>query len=178
MKDRKSTEEQILAALDRLILNKGFTALGVNAVAKEASVSKILIYRYFGSFKGLLETWGMNNSYWTGNLVMETDEMTDKEKLKAPSENAEKVLGGYARSLRNDPVKREILRWFLAEKTDVGTKVMAAMEANGLKASSNFKKILLDDAGLDIDALISILSAGFHTCRCFLTGQIILMELI
>lgn len=160
MKDRKSTEEQILAALDRLILDKGFKSLGVNAIAKEASVSKVLIYRYFESFEGLLETWAMNNSYWTGDVVQLSDDLIEHPKDMKPSKSAKAVLGGYSESLRKDPIKREILRWFLAEKTEVGTKVMAGLEENGLKTTRNFKKILKTDSGLDIDALLTLFSAG------------------
>lgn len=160
MKDRKSTEEQILTALDRLILDKGFRSLGVNAVAREASVSKVLIYRYFDSFEGLLETWALKNSYWTGDIVTMTDDLTSLPDDINASSSAKAVLGGYAESLRKDPIKREILRWFLAEKTEVGTKVMAGLEENGLKTTNNFKKILKNDSDLDIDALISLFSAG------------------
>lgn len=160
MKDRKSTEKQILESLDRLILDKGFKSLGVNAVAREASVSKVLIYRYFESFEGLLETWALKNSYWTGDIVTLTDDLTVLPDETTASASVKAVLGGYAESLRKDPVKREILRWFLAEKTDVGTKVMSGLEENGLKSTNNFKKILKDDSDLDIDALISLFSAG------------------
>lgn len=153
MKDRKSTEEQILAALERLIRKKGFTSLGINSIAKEANVSKMLIYRYFEGYEGMLETWAINNSFWTdGSVELDSD--------KKASGNAETVLGAYADSLRKDQVKREMLRWFLTEKTKVGSKVMAKLEESGVKATEDFKKNLGDDKGLDIDALISILTAG------------------
>lgn len=142
-----------MAALDRLILREGYTSLGVNSVAKEASVSKVLIYRYFESFEGLLETWALNNSYWSGDLKVLNDE-------SKASSNAKSVLGGYARSLREDPIKREILRWFLAEKTNVGASVMARMEEQGNEAIKHFKQNLKDDRNLDIESIITILSAG------------------
>ena len=153
MKDRKSTEDQILAALDRLIQKQGFRGLGVNAVAKEASLSKILIYRYFDSFEGLLECWATNNSYWTGESLPLSKDLD-------ASGNAKAVLGGYAHSLRSNPVKREVLRWFLAEKNDVGAKVMAGLEKKGIETTDEFKKTLQSDNDLDVDALICLFSAG------------------
>ena len=45
MKNRENTERRILAAVDRIVAEKGFEGIGVNAVAQEAGVAKMLIYR-------------------------------------------------------------------------------------------------------------------------------------
>ena len=36
----------------------GFEKMGVNLVARRAGIDKVLIYRYFGSFDGLLSAFG------------------------------------------------------------------------------------------------------------------------
>jgi AcrR family transcriptional regulator len=48
----------LVRAVGTLLARDGFTALGVNAVAKEASVDKVLIYRYFGGMPELLGAFG------------------------------------------------------------------------------------------------------------------------
>ncbi len=48
-RDSEKTRQKILAGLEKLITRDGFTAVGVNAVAREAGIDKVLIYRYFGS---------------------------------------------------------------------------------------------------------------------------------
>ena len=48
-RDRDVTEQRMLKAVGEMIRRDGFEKLGVNAVAAHCGVSKILIYRYFGS---------------------------------------------------------------------------------------------------------------------------------
>ena len=48
-KDRELTEQRIFDAVGRIVESDGFEAVGINAVANESGLSKILIYRYFGS---------------------------------------------------------------------------------------------------------------------------------
>ena len=48
-KNRENTEKKIIDAAYAIIEKDGFESLGINAVAKEAQVSKVLIYRYFNS---------------------------------------------------------------------------------------------------------------------------------
>jgi AcrR family transcriptional regulator len=63
-RDRAATEERILEAVGRVLARDGFAALGVNAVAKQAGVDKVLIYRYFGGLPELLQTWGRSGRFW------------------------------------------------------------------------------------------------------------------
>ena len=50
-KDRNQTERRILDAVGTIVETEGFEAVGVNAVASVSGVSKVLIYRYFGSIE-------------------------------------------------------------------------------------------------------------------------------
>ncbi len=146
MKDRIATEEQIITALDRVILKSGFTGLGVNAVAREAGVSKVLIYRYFGSFDGLLEVWALENSYWTT--------------LPENGAGAEEVLSGQIDSLRRDRLKREIQRWLLAEQSPVGDAVMHRLEESGLALSRRLAEKEKPAKGVDAEAAVAVITAG------------------
>ena len=55
-RDRAATEERILTAVGEVLARDGFAAIGVNAIAKQAGVDKVLIYRYFGGLPELLRT--------------------------------------------------------------------------------------------------------------------------
>jgi AcrR family transcriptional regulator len=63
-RDREATRERILAAVGEVLARDGFTGLGVNAVAREAGVDKVLIYRYFGGLPELLRAWGGSGRFW------------------------------------------------------------------------------------------------------------------
>lgn len=65
-RDRAATEARILAAVGEVLARDGFGTLGVNAVAREAGVDKVLIYRYYGGLPGLLRAWGGSGRFWPG----------------------------------------------------------------------------------------------------------------
>ena len=54
-----------LGAVGDVLARDGFTAIGVNAIAKQAGVDKVLIYRYFGGLPELLQTWGASGRFWS-----------------------------------------------------------------------------------------------------------------
>lgn len=54
-RNRATTTQRIVDALEQVLVEKGLDGVGVNAVAEKASVSKVLIYRYFGGIDGLLD---------------------------------------------------------------------------------------------------------------------------
>ena len=57
-RDRARTEAAILSAAERQLADGGFTAFGVNAIARAAGCDKQLIYRYFGGLDGLADAIG------------------------------------------------------------------------------------------------------------------------
>ena len=63
-RDRDATEQRMLKAVGEMIRRDGFEKLGVNAVAAHCGVSKILIYRYFGSLDGLLAAEVLTAASW------------------------------------------------------------------------------------------------------------------
>jgi AcrR family transcriptional regulator len=54
----------VLTAVGQVLARDGFSAVGINAIAREAGVDKVLIYRYFGGLDGLLRAWGASGKFW------------------------------------------------------------------------------------------------------------------
>jgi AcrR family transcriptional regulator len=65
-RDRAATQERILAAVGQVLARDGFGAVGINAIAREAGIDKVLIYRYFGGLAELLRSWGASGRFWPG----------------------------------------------------------------------------------------------------------------
>jgi AcrR family transcriptional regulator len=63
-RNREQTTQRLLAAVGAVLARDGFAALGVNAIAREAGVDKVLIYRYFGGLPELLAVWGHSGRFW------------------------------------------------------------------------------------------------------------------
>lgn len=64
VKNRQATEQLLLEAVNRLVEQDGFEGLGINVVAAQAGVSKMLIYRYFGSLNGLIAAYIRQYDFW------------------------------------------------------------------------------------------------------------------
>ena len=60
-RSRPKTEEKFQNAVLKLIADEGCGSLGINSVAQVAGADKVLIYRYFGDFKGLLQRVAVNH---------------------------------------------------------------------------------------------------------------------
>ena len=61
-RDREATRARLIAAVGNLLAREGFKGLGVNAVAREAGVDKVLIYRYFGGLPELIVAFGRESN--------------------------------------------------------------------------------------------------------------------
>lgn len=64
MKNKENTKKKLLEAVGNIMKDKGAAGLGVNKVAKKAGVSKMLIYRYFGSYETLIQTYIQEKDFW------------------------------------------------------------------------------------------------------------------
>jgi len=63
-RDRPKTEQTILDAIGRLILREGLQGVGINALAREAGIDKVLIYRYFGDLDGVYLAFAERGDFW------------------------------------------------------------------------------------------------------------------
>jgi len=64
VRDRAQTESNIVDAVGTVLIRDGFRALGINTVAREAGVDKVLIYRYFGGLPDLMRAFGSRIRLW------------------------------------------------------------------------------------------------------------------
>ena len=106
-RDRAATEDRILEAVGAVLARDGFSALGVNAIAKQAGVDKVLIYRYFGGLPELLRAWGESGRFWPS-----VDELLRREPGllgKPAAERYTRFFEHFIDELRARPLTLEIL---------------------------------------------------------------------
>jgi AcrR family transcriptional regulator len=101
-----------------LLAREGFDALGINAVAEEAGVDKVLIYRYFGGMNELLTAFGDSGEFWPSITEVIGDDPSELMDLPL-AERWAIGLNRYADALRQRPVTKEILAWELIEQNDL-----------------------------------------------------------
>jgi AcrR family transcriptional regulator len=133
-RDRAATEARILAAVGEVLARDGFGAIGVNAVAKQAGVDKVLIYRYWGGLPELLATWGRSGQFWP-----RIDELLGGDQVAfqalPPAERYARFMEHFIDGLRARPLTLEILAAEVVERNDLTAILETEREAWGEQAS-------------------------------------------
>ncbi len=125
-KDRDSTEKKILEAVGDIIVDVGFEKVGVNLVAQKAGVSKMLIYRYFGTIDELIARYLLEKDYWI-NISTGTDKVKDAQTY------IKKIFRDQIRLLREDITLRRLYRWEFTTDHPVVNQLREKRETNGCR---------------------------------------------
>jgi AcrR family transcriptional regulator len=160
-RDRSRTTERLIQAAIDILREEGFDRLGVNAVAERAGVSKVLIYRYFGDYDGLLTA--------VADRVTPLDPGFAKRILSttgdtaAPAEVVRHIVDALHRSVAENELLQQILIWELSEDNDL-TRAMARQREETGRAQSEALRTFLRSKGVDdkvdVDALVALITAG------------------
>jgi len=133
-RDREATKARLLAAVGVVLARDGFATLGVNAVAKEAGVDKVLLYRYFGGLPELLREWGASGRFWPS--LEELVGARPKDFLALPAaERYARFFDHFIDALRARPLTVEILAAEIAERNELAAILESEREAWGAQAS-------------------------------------------
>jgi AcrR family transcriptional regulator len=161
-RDRQETRQKILAALGRLLARKGSRGLGINAIAREAKVDKVLIYRYFGGIDQLYRAFARE-----GNTFPSLEEVAEGRLNEFPhlssAERAKVIILGFGRAIRRRPITKELMRWELQEKNALSDALAKERE----RQAQQWLALAPDLQGADLPAITAILVAGqvFLTLR-------------
>ena len=133
-RDREATKARLLGAVGVVLARDGFAAIGVNAVAKEAGVDKVLLYRYFGGLPELLREWGASGRFWPS--VAELAGACPKDFFALPAaERYARFFDHFIDALRARPLTVEILAAEIAERNELAAILESEREAWGAEAS-------------------------------------------
>lgn len=133
-RDRAATEERILAAVGEVLVRDGFGGIGVNAIAREAGVDKVLIYRYFGGLPELLRAWGASGRFWPRVKDLLGDEPRALLDLPA-AERYARFFEHFIDELRARPITLAVLAAEVTERNELTMILEAEREAWGEEAS-------------------------------------------
>lgn len=125
-RDREQTEQRLLDSLGEMVRERGFEQIGINAVAARSGISKILIYRYFGSVEGLMAAYLRRHDFWINFQHEIPENQPINTYVKA-------MFREQIRNLRADPVLRRLSRWELSTDNAMVTELRTQREAAGLE---------------------------------------------
>lgn len=133
-RDRDATKARLLGAVGVVLARDGFAALGVNAIAKEAGVDKVLLYRYFGGLPELLREWGASGQFWPHVADLLGD--SPKAFLALPTaERYARFFEHFIDALRQRPLTVEILAAEIVERNALTAILETERETWGGEAS-------------------------------------------
>lgn len=152
MKNRQLTEKKIIDAVERIIENQGFEKLGINAVASEAGISKMLIYRYFGGLDELLAHYLMQKDYWANTDTTILEQANVGESIK-------NMFRKQIKQMRNDIMLKRLCKWELTADNDNIRTLQDRRERNGRDLIQMVAR-LTGCSNAEVASLATILSAS------------------
>lgn len=151
-KNKNKTKQKILDALDTIISSDGFEKVGVNIIASKAGVSKILIYRYFGSLDNLiLEFLAYKDAFNSSTIIFPSGE-DHKDYIKT-------IFHNQISQLRNDQLSQKLNRWELYTQNGIVDKMRLKRESQGVTLVTIISQ-LTKHTQTEVAALASILSTS------------------
>ncbi|WP_448581227.1 TetR/AcrR family transcriptional regulator [Thermaurantiacus sp.] len=140
---RQATRAAILDAFDRILAEGGVSALGVNALVKEAGIGKKQLYDQFGGLPGVAGAWVRERKVWPGIETI-IGEPWEHFLARSAADKLIHVNRCYAESLRHNPRLCELLAGeFLSSE-----EVKGAVEHVRQLVRSDFERILACDPAL------------------------------
>ncbi|MEN8245767.1 MAG: TetR/AcrR family transcriptional regulator [Thermodesulfobacteriota bacterium] len=157
VRDRQATRMKLIQAVGTILSEKGFTALGVNAVARKAGVDKVLIYRYFGGMEQLMEAFGRESDFWPSIQELAGGDQAAYARLPL-SEKLSQLTLNYTRALQSRPLTLEIMAWEMVERN----RLTAELEAMRESTIMHFYEKFFDQhkVNVDLQALTAVIGAG------------------
>ncbi len=154
--DTEATKSHITDAAMRLLADRGFTALGINALASAAGVDKQLIYYHFGGLAGVVRALGSQLDLWLGAPLQ-------ARPGESYAEAAARLLCSYAEALRNNTLVLKLLAWELCEPSEA----LAELEQTRSLAMATWvdtwrRSVGNAPPGVDAPAINALLLAGLQ----------------
>jgi AcrR family transcriptional regulator len=151
-RDREATEQRLIDTIGKIVAENGFEKVGINAVAKQSDVSKILIYRYFGSVDGLMAAYIRQHDILT-NLPLA---LPSRKELPA---FLKKLYQTQIKQLRSNPTLRRLYRWELSSNNEMVAEIREQREKLGRELTVKVSKL----TGLpkkEVEVMAAIISAS------------------
>lgn len=161
VRNKERTKFKLIEAVGTIILNEGYSKLGVNNIARKALVDKKLIYRYFGSVDELIASYFRKRDFW----LKLNESIFDKEDIKIDDfgeELAKSALSSLIDSLEIHEETRKILLWEISEKNNDNLKKLSLERELLGEELFQISDPLFEHSNIDLRACFSLLLAGVY----------------
>ncbi len=157
LRDRQITSRILISAVGSLLAKKGFKGLGVNAVAREAGVDKVLIYRYFDGLPGLIAAFAQQEDFWPSTREMAGGDLEQFSGLPL-DEKLSMFTASFIQALKKRPLTRAIMAWEMIEPNELTEELERVREESIMTFFQMF--FAKDKTGIDLQALVMLVGAA------------------
>ena len=159
-KSRLQTEQKILNALEQILLERGFPEVGVNSIARQAGCDKVLIYRYFDGFDGLLLAFAETTQLWwqVDEIIGEPTETIAQQPLHL---YLQELLKRHVTALRARPLTLEIMAWEMSAQNNLTVALARTRAERGMALVKNIRASYQQPT-IDIGDILGVFGAAIN----------------
>jgi len=159
-KSRTQTEQRIIHAVETLLLEHGFPAVGINAIARQAGCDKVLIYRYFENLDGLLQRVADNNDLWwdVGEIISEN--LDEISQLALP-QFIDRLLKRHIKAVQKRPLTQEIMAWEMSDQNALTRALSRIRTEQGMLLVKQVRRYY-DNPAIDVGGILGIFGAAIN----------------
>jgi AcrR family transcriptional regulator len=159
-RNRIQTEQRILNAVGSILLDQGYPAVGVNAIARQAGCDKVLIYRYFGGFDELLLAFAETTTLWweVGEIITET--AAECAEIALP-DFLQRLLNRYVTALESRPLALEIMAWEMSEQNNLTNTLARIRGERGMELVKRIRAFY-HQPNIDIGGVLGVFGASIN----------------
>ena len=159
-KGRLQTEQKILRALEHLLLKQGFPGVGINSIARQAGCDKVLIYRYFGGFDGLLQAFAEATDLWWNidEIIVESADQIGQQSLQA---FLQILLKRHLEALQARPLTLEIMAWEMSAQNNLTIALARTRAERGMVLVKTIRAHY-QNPNIDIGGILGVFGAAIN----------------
>lgn len=155
----ETSREAFLVALEGLLSKPDADSPGINAVARAAGLNKVLVYRYFGSWDGLLAAFAQRVNPWR-SLRRDVEAGIEAGRWTTLAALMRWLFREYLRRLAGSPLLQNLLRLSLVHRDPLQTALEQDRETEGLALLTSVGARFSLPPGRDPGASLAVLTGG------------------
>jgi len=161
-RNKEESKQRLIDAVGQIIVTEGFKGIGINSIAKQAGLDKVLIYRYFDGLDGLLRAFARQKDFYINisETLLHEIENANKEDIQPL---ITQVLTAQFRELLHNNELQEFMLWEMVEKNELTIAIAKEREEKGTYLSHKIKeKMNIQESDFDTDAIVALLVSGLY----------------
>jgi AcrR family transcriptional regulator len=160
IRNKERTKCKLIDAVGDIIRTKGYSGLGLNAIAKQAGCAPVIITNYFGSVDNLVETYIKGKDYWMSLAAIAADTVE-----KNPEDNGRTLTGVILDNLLDffysDSEMQNIVLWQFSQANPIMDDVCQIREQLG-SLQFQHTDVYLHDTNVDLRAIVALCIGGIY----------------